>query len=74
MRRYSNLSGKSGVIGFEILPRAIKVWFQGGECYLYDEAAPGLDHVKQMKALAIQGAGLSTYISQHVRERFAAKC
>jgi hypothetical protein len=73
MEPYRNLSGNSGVEAFEIHDESIVVRFTGGLTYLYDCVRPGRLHVEQMKRLAREGRGLSTYISQHVREAFARK-
>ena len=73
MQRYANRSGHSGVVAYELGPGSITVKFAGGERYLYDADSPGADHVARMRALARDGQGLSTYISQHVREHYARK-
>ena len=73
MRPYANLSGNSGVVAFEIAHRHIDIQFQDGHQYRYDYAKPGPEEVETMKALATTGKGLATFISQHVRERFARK-
>jgi len=41
--------------------------------YLYTNAVTGERHVAEMKKLAAKGKGLSTYISQHVKDRYAEK-
>lgn len=73
MQRYKNLHGDSGVIAYEIGARDIKVKFRDGAIYLYNYDSAGAENVEKMKALAKQGAGLSTFISTHVRERYAAR-
>jgi hypothetical protein len=73
MQRYRNLSGHSGVRAYECSPGFIKVRFTNGETYVYDDTTPGRRDVARMQALAIAGRGLSTYIAQHVRERYAGK-
>jgi hypothetical protein len=65
--------GDTGVTHYELGPDCITVRFQGGEQYLYDYNKPGRADVERMKALATAGHGLSTYINQHVRARYAAK-
>jgi len=70
-KRYRNLSGNSGVVSYETGPDWIAVTFRGGTTYLYDESEPGSEAVEKMKRLAAAGRGLSTYISQHVGERYA---
>jgi hypothetical protein len=73
MERYRNLGGGSGVVAFEIAPRAITVQFADGGKYVYDHASPGKGHVAEMKRLAKAGRGLATYINRHVRENYARK-
>jgi len=73
MQRYANRSGHSGVVAYELGADAITVKFAGGDRYLYDVNTTGADHIARMRELARQGQGLSTYISQHVRERYSRK-
>lgn len=65
MQRYANLSGNSGVTGYEIRPAAIVVRFQGGERYEYTEASASAGVIAAMQQLARSGRGLSTFIAQH---------
>lgn len=73
MQRYTNRNGDSGVVAYELGKHSITVQFKGGDRYLYNEGSTGADHIARMHALATEGRGLSTYISQHVRERYARK-
>jgi hypothetical protein len=73
MQRYKNLSGESGVIAYELGDRSITVRFSGGDRYLYTDQSAGADNVTEMQRLATLGSGLSTYISQVVKERYARK-
>lgn len=73
MKRYRNLEGHSGVLAYDIRDTAIAVKFVGGDVYDYTYARPGRAHVEEMKRLALAGRGLSTYISQHVRDDYAAR-
>jgi hypothetical protein len=73
MQRYVNQSEKSGVRAYEIGDRSIAVEFEGGDVYLYTYGSAGRMRVETMKRLAKAGKGLSTYISQSVRNRFAQK-
>lgn len=70
MQPYSNRSGRSGVTHYEIGPDFIRVRFGTPTIYVYDYTIPGKDAVEHMKELARAGRGLSTYISQHIRERY----
>ena len=73
MKRYADQSGDSGVSGYEIGAKWILVRFRTGGTYRYDFQLPGRGHVEEMKSLAKAGAGLATYINQHVRENYAEK-
>jgi len=72
METYKNLSGRSGVKAYETTPEAIRVAF-ADHVYTYTYAQPGRQDVETMKALARAGRGLATYISQRVKDRYAAK-
>jgi hypothetical protein len=72
-RRYHNVGGNSGVRSYAIGPSFIRVWFEDGGGYEYDDRRPGRAHVEAMKRLAEEGRGLATYINQHVRENYARK-
>jgi hypothetical protein len=65
MRRYRNLSGRSGVVAYANRPQAIVVAFDGGECYEYTARSAGALPVARMKRLALAGRGLSTFIARH---------
>jgi hypothetical protein len=71
--RYQNLDGDSGVEAYELGTDFIDVQFRNGVTYRYDHTAPGDLHVRRMKQLAIDGRGLSSYISRHVRDAYARK-
>jgi hypothetical protein len=73
MEPYANVSGRSGVIGYEIGENFIKVEFVDHRVYVYDERVPGRNHVEEMKKLARSGRGLSTYISINVRKNYARR-
>ncbi|MCW3078474.1 MAG: hypothetical protein JWO32_3083 [Bacteroidetes bacterium] len=69
---YRNISGKSGVLAYEIGDTYIKIEFNNNEVYLYDYNRPGKVQVNKMKFFAVRGKGLSTYISRYVKS-FAKK-
>jgi hypothetical protein len=73
MTLYKNRAGDSGVTAYETGKDFIVIKFIDGTNYLYTNAATGESHIEQMKKLAAQGKGLSTYISQHVKDRYARK-
>ena len=73
MERYKNLSGKSGVRAYQIREHSIVIEFKGNGKYLYTYDRPGREHVEEMKKLAVEGFGLSTYISRNVKNRYLRK-
>ena len=73
MERYLNLSGDSGITDYEIGTDFIRVRFGGGSTYRYSHLRPGQHHVDRMKALAVAGRGLGTYISQQIRDQYEHK-
>ncbi|PIF74298.1 hypothetical protein CLU95_1423 [Variovorax sp. 54] len=73
MEIYKNLGGDSGVTRYEVGATEIKVGFRDGSLYLYNHLRPGLATVEKMKALAVAGSGLNSFISRSVRKNFAAK-
>ncbi len=73
MPTYKNISGDSGIRSYGIGPDYIKVVFKDGGTYLYTFKSAGFKHVSTMMDLAIRGKGLTTYINQHVKDRFEEK-
>jgi hypothetical protein len=70
VRRYLNLSGDSGVTGYELGSDYMLIEFRTGARYRYSYASAGAEHVERMKALAVEGRGLCAYISRHVHDRY----
>lgn len=64
MKRYRNLSGKSGVVAYEDAPGRIDVVFRDGARYTYTDQTAGATRVASMQALARTGRGLSTFIAR----------
>lgn len=75
MTPYRNLSGNSNVASYESTEESIHVVFKSGRYrnYLYSSVRPGRPVVERMKALAVQGYGLNSYISSIVKDRYARK-
>ena len=73
LHHYPDDGHQTGVLAYSLDKDSITVLFREGWLYLYDSDRPGARHVKNMKDLARQGSGLSTYISQHVRENYKKK-
>lgn len=64
LQPYANKSGNSGVAAYATGETFIVVEFNTGVFYKYTYDSAGADAVEEMKGLAIDGLGLSTYISQ----------
>jgi hypothetical protein len=73
MERYLNLSGKSGVAFFELVPDFVRVFCKDGGRYLYNHATTGRSNIDTMKTLAKAGQGLNTFINANVRKMYAKK-
>ena len=73
MQRYGNQSRESGVVAYDIDAGQIIVQFRNGDRYLYTEDSAGAANIAKMQELARAGRGLSTFISQHVHDRYARK-
>jgi hypothetical protein len=71
MQKYH--STNSGVASFALAEDSITVRFKSGDTYRYDYETPGKRLVEQMKKLARQGRGLSTFISRQVKHAYRAK-
>ena len=71
MQRYGNQSRESGVVAYDIDAGQIIVQFRNGERYLYTEDSAGAANIAKMQELARAGRGLSSFISQHVHDRYA---
>ena len=75
MTPYRNMNGNSNIDSYRISEDSIHVVFKSGikRNYVYNHQTPGKVIVDQMKALAISGSGLNTYISTVVKARYAEK-
>jgi len=73
MKAYGHRGDHSGVTHYESGEDYIKILFNNGAIYLYTNAITGKKHIIQMKKLAEEGRGLSTYVSQHVKDKYATK-
>ena len=73
MEPYGNRSGRSGVVGFELLDDGIVIEFTDGDRYRYGERVPGRAHVANMRRRARMGRGLATYISRFVGDHYEEK-
>jgi hypothetical protein len=73
MKKYLNKEGHSGVTGYDVSPGGISVEFNHEAVYLYTNKSAGKKVIDTMKELAVAGRGLSTYISQYVKDKFEKK-
>lgn len=73
MEYYQNFEGNSGVAAFASNGDSITIQFKSGDIYRYTIASTGEAHIREMKKLAREGKGLSSYISKHVKDAYAAK-
>ena len=70
MKKYKDITGNSGVTAYEIGEKSISVEFNHDSIYLYSYTSAGKTNIEKMKRLAVKGKGLSTYISQYVKDKF----
>jgi hypothetical protein len=73
MQKYQTDSHDSGVAAYETGKDSITIKFRDGSTYLYTNKSAGPAAIAAMKSLAKKGAGLTTYINQHVREHYQTK-
>lgn len=73
MTRYKNLSGRSGVLEYEIDTDWIKVRFNEQQVYTYRKTKIGEERFSAMISYAKAGKGLATYISRNVRSDYSSK-
>ena len=73
MHPYQSSNHDTGVIAYQNGTDHIAVQFKDGTVYLYTNKSAGSNSISQMKKLAEAGAGLTTYINQHVKDRYEAK-
>lgn len=60
MQIYADIDRDSGVMGFEIEDTSITVYFKGtSRPYIYSYRKAGIQHVEEMKRLALAGDGLN---------------
>lgn len=73
MKTYANINGDSGVTAYRISADAILVEFGYKTIYKYSYKSAGKAVIEKMKKLAAKGRGLSTYISQNVKDKYESK-
>jgi len=70
---YKNNDRDTGVVAYQPGTGNIAVQFRDGSVYLYTDDSAGKTAINAMKRLAKRGSGLTTYINQHVKDRYVAK-
>lgn len=75
MKPYRNLSGDSGVVGYEIGRNYIRIRFSSNDDYTYEAGRVGRKHLAELQRRAAAGRGLATYINAHpeVRNGFSRR-
>ena len=69
MTPYRNTNGNSGITHYAIGDAHIDIQFQNGGIYRYEETNIGRLNFLNMKAAAIIGNGLNSFINHFVRNR-----
>lgn len=70
MQQYKGANRNTGVIAYQIGDGHIAVQFRDGSLYLYTNHSAGKAAIDEMKKLAVKGVGLTTYINQHVKDKY----
>jgi hypothetical protein len=73
MESYANLSGNSGVAGYQIGNTYILVQFNNGSLYEYTYASAGSGNIEAMKRYAVSGSGLCSFIKRNVNKSYSQK-
>ncbi len=73
MVRYKNVDGKSKVAKYNVTKDTMTVRFVDHSEYVYTNQSVGPETMKKMKALALAGKGLGTFIDANVKDRFSRK-
>jgi len=75
MDKYKNLSGRSGVLSYELGHDYVLVEFKSGyqRFYKYTVPSTGLGNIERMKILAQQGTGLNSYIGLNIKSNYESK-
>ncbi|MDE2490682.1 MAG: hypothetical protein KGM24_07525 [Elusimicrobia bacterium] len=71
--RYKNLSGDSKVAKYELKKDGMTIRFTDHTVYRYTNQTAGPENISKMKALAVAGKGLGTFVEKNVKNRFLRK-
>lgn len=71
MNRYANKDKNSPITHFAVESDRIIIWYKEiPKPYVYPQSKVGKTHLHQLIVRATSGRGLSTYINQHVKDKF----
>ena len=73
MHKYGDDDHDTGVVAYDTASDSITVKFREKGYYKYTVKSAGTTAIRKMKVLAKQGKGLSTFISQHIRDKYESK-
>lgn len=73
MEVYINLGKSSSIRYYDIGEDWIIISFKGNVTYEYNYSSSGLNHIENMKSLAIKGKGLNSYIKKYVKNNYSKK-
>jgi hypothetical protein len=73
MQRYESQDRDTGVSAYHSGKGYIDIQFKDGRTYRYSHKKPGKVAVNEMKRLAAEGKGLTTYINKYARKNYEQK-
>ena len=73
MTLYKNLGGKSTVVRYHIAPDALTIRFTNCSVYIYTNQSATPESIAKMKAFALAGKGLGTFIEANLKDRYSRK-
>ena len=73
MQRYKNLSGHSKVARYLIVKDGMTIQFADSSVYRYTNQTADPANISKMKALAVAGKGLGTFIETNLKDRYSHK-
>jgi hypothetical protein len=73
VERYRTKNNQESVVAYEEGAYGIVLHFLDGSTYLYTAASAGPECIAEMKALAREGRGLSSYVVEHAANVFAKR-
>lgn len=73
MKRYRHSAADTGILAYDYGEDWIAVRFKNESVYEYTQASAGRKAITTMKQLADAGEGLTTFINQFVKDRYARR-